>query len=59
MFPVTEIFEPCEHESDKTKNIIRVFDSKILDEEGKSLRTEYQGHVLVFCSGIDQINELC
>lgn len=32
MFPVTEIFEPLDHEKDKTRKIIRVINEKILDE---------------------------
>ena len=58
MFPVTEQYEPMPHERDVSAKIESVFMNKIMDSKGSNMKKEYRGHVLVFCSGVDQITDL-
>lgn len=57
MYPVKEIFAPYEHEKTLTKKVERLIDNEILVNTSKMVK-EYEGHVLVFCSGVDEITEL-
>ena len=52
MYPVQEIFSPYEYEKTLTSKIERVIDDKILQNTSQMVK-QYEGHVLVFCSGVD------
>ena len=57
MYPVKEIFSPYEHQKTLTKKVERLIDNEILVNTSKMVK-EYEGHLLVFCSGVDEITEL-
>jgi HrpA-like RNA helicase len=54
MFPVKEFFAPYAHEKETVRKIERVIMNDILVSESK-MKPEYEGHILVFCSGVDMI----
>ena len=56
MYPVQEVFWHCEETNFKHK-IERLIDQEILETTSK-MAQKYAGHVLTFCTGVDEINEL-
>ena len=58
MFPVKEIFSPYENEKEVTTKIKKVINNELLDYNNR-LKPEFEGHVLAFCTSIDEITELC
>ena len=57
MYPVQEQFRPYSHEKTIKRKIERLLDEEILESPSKMF-SKYAGHVLVFCTGVDEITEL-
>ena len=52
------IYHPLNHESDMVKKIETVLKKEIFLSNSE-MKSQYKGDVLVFCSGVDDINILC
>lgn len=57
LYPV-EVIHKKLHETDAVRKIEKVIKDDILIN-GSEIRKEYKGDVLVFCSGVEEINILC
>jgi len=58
LFPVDIIYAPLNQESDMVRKIEKVIKKDILISNSQ-LKDQYKGDVLVFCTGVDDINFLC
>ena len=58
LFPVDIIYAPHNQESDMVKKIEKVIKRDILISDSQ-IKDQYKGDVLVFCTGVDDINFLC
>lgn len=56
MFPVELIYKSYANETTITDKIKKVLNEEVLRPEN---RVKYQGHILVFCTTVDEINKLC
>ena len=52
------IYYPLNHEPDMVRKIESVIKKQVLLNNSQ-IKDEYRGDVLVFCSGVDDINFLC
>lgn len=57
MYKVNEYF--CEMPKIKTnkEKIYKLFKTKIFESETNEVKDKYQGHFLIFCSGVEDIME--
>lgn len=58
LFPVDIIYAPLNHETDMVKKIEKIIKKDILVSNSQ-IKEQYKGDVLVFCTGVDDINFLC
>lgn len=56
MFPVEVIYKPYENERSNVEKIKKVLNNEIMRGEN---REKYRGHILVFCTSVEEINQLC
>ena len=55
MFPVEIIYKPND-KSTNVQKIKHILNTEVLKPEN---RQKYRGHILVFCTTVDEINTLC
>ena len=58
MYPVTEIFRPLNFIQDTKQKIERIIFDEVLEADWSRVRDDFKGHILAFCSGIDEITQL-